>query len=117
MTRRFQCGFTLIELLVVIAIISILSGLMLAAIQNVRAASARAKCANNLKELGLALHNYHDAQRSFPAGCSFQNWTAPQPHLSWLSRLLPYIEQDPLWRDTLVAFQQDSFFLNPPHHA
>jgi prepilin-type N-terminal cleavage/methylation domain-containing protein len=95
----FRCkgkGFTLIELLVVIAIIAVLVGLLLPAVQSAREAARRAQCTNNLKQIGLALHNYLSSNNTFPPVVVLPRVTTTQPW-SGLTRLLPYVEQTAMY--------------------
>lgn len=110
--RSCYTGFTLIELVVVLAILAVLMGLILPAVQRARSAADRTMCSNNLHQLGLALHMYHDAHGVLPTGCSSHN---SYPFISWCSYLLPYVEQGPLWDREKAAFAIDRDFLSPAH--
>jgi prepilin-type N-terminal cleavage/methylation domain-containing protein len=105
-----RTGFTLVELLVVIAIIGILVALLLPAVQAAREAARRTQCQNNLKQMGLAMHNHHDTFKKFPSGGL--DWTQPRTLTSsnspanytaqawgWAYQILPFMEQQPLWRE------------------
>src|SRR5882724_8669883 len=106
---RKRVGFTLIELLVVIAIIAILIAMLVPAVQKVRESANRTTCVNNLKQLALGCHTYHDANKTLPRDGSMANLTdshgttgtgccgASAPHWSWIARILPYIERNDIY--------------------
>src|SRR5438270_417063 len=105
MSRAVHRGFTLIELLVVVAIIGVLVGMLLPAVQKVREAASRAQCANHLKQIGIACHNYHDTYGYFPPGGSELPGDSAAPAdrrdlWSWAYHVLPFVEHDNLWKQS-----------------
>ncbi len=107
--RTLRTAFTLVELLVVIAIIGILVALLLPAVQAAREAGRRSSCLNNLKQIAIGLHNYHDTMKKFPAGY-YQIPSGPPNESTWISHILPYIEQTSLYNGIVTW----DYFGSPP---
>ncbi len=103
----------------VIAIIGVLIGLLLPAVQRVRGAAAKTSCHNNLKQLALSLHGYHDATGAFPPGLSRSTDAGKYPFLGWPARVLPWVEQGAIWAEVVRAFVTDpnpnDFYGYQPH--
>lgn len=107
-------GFTLLELIVMIGILAVLMGLMLPAVQRVRDAAARTSCQNNLRQIGLGLHSYHDTHGVLPPGTRPNG--ADFPFMNWLTRILPFIEQEAIWKQAVGAYAANyDFKYDPPH--
>ncbi len=121
--KRSESGFTLVELLVVIAIIGILIGMLLPAVQSVREAARRTQCANKMRQIGLAVHNYELAHRQFPvnqvgSGKSDGNGGFKSGHFSWLVPLLPFVEQENLHSSLNLNINNgdgDGFMMSDSH--
>jgi prepilin-type processing-associated H-X9-DG protein/prepilin-type N-terminal cleavage/methylation domain-containing protein len=108
-------AYTLIELLVVIGIASLLTGLTLAGVQRIRESANAIQCKHNLHQLGLSLHHYHDTNGAFPPAVT--GMTSEHPFMSWLTRLLPFIEQPALWNSALEDYQRSRYFWLSPRHS
>jgi len=91
--------------------------LFLPAVQKVRETASRASCQNNLRQIGLALHQYHDALQSFPAGMRYGAGRDPYLLMSWLTATLPFLEQQNLWQITQAAYEQSQWPLKIPPHV
>jgi prepilin-type N-terminal cleavage/methylation domain-containing protein/prepilin-type processing-associated H-X9-DG protein len=118
MCRKPRPGFSLIELLVVIGILGVLLGLILPAVQNAREAAARVACLNSLKQIGLALQNFHSTHGRFPPlPVRRSSPSDPNQLLSWMALILPEMEQDSLYRSSVQACRLDPNTLHDPPHV
>ena len=112
---RQRPGFSFLELLVVVGIIAGLIGLTVG-VQRFRLRAARLQCEGHLRQIGLALEQYHDAHEMLPPGVSYRDNKDPHPFMSWNARLLPFLGHESLWRQTEQAYaRQRQFMVNPPH--
>lgn len=116
MRSRLRKAFTLLELLVVLAIFAVLMALLMSAIQNARLSAARLTCQNNLRQIALAAHHYAANHGTLPPGEVLDIPEEPHRGMSWLTHLLPYVEQDALWQKALADWaEQPGNAFTPPH--
>jgi prepilin-type N-terminal cleavage/methylation domain-containing protein/prepilin-type processing-associated H-X9-DG protein len=108
-------AFTLLELLVVVALIGLIVGLTLAAVQKVRSAATRVTCQDHLRQSALACAHYEMQVGRYPVGCSYEGDKSPTKYRTWMALLLPYLEQDALWRQSETAFRAHPDFRHPAH--
>lgn len=111
-----RAAWSLIELLVVLAILAVLFGIVVSAVQRVRQTAARAECSNKLKQISLAMHQYHGVHHSFPAGVDGHRH--PTQAMGWPTRCLPYLERTEIWQKSQLAYQIKPFPVLPlvtPH--
>src|SRR5262245_54090825 len=112
---KYRGGITLIETVIVIAIVAVLVGILIPAVQLVRDAAARGACQSRLRQIGIALHSYHAQHMRFPSGGRPWNDAVADPFLvpsmPWRCLILPYLEQDQLWSQTLAAWAMDSLVI------
>ncbi|MCS7016137.1 MAG: DUF1559 domain-containing protein [Gemmatales bacterium] len=113
MTKRR--AFSLLELLVVIGILSLLLALLLPAVQRVREAANRLRCSNNLRQIGLGLHHYHHDYEVLPPGTTSGKRGEVYPYMSWMARLLPYVEQMDAWRLAEQEYHEFRYPFRPQH--
>jgi prepilin-type processing-associated H-X9-DG protein len=115
-TKHRWSGFTLVEMLVVLSTISLLMGLILPAVQQVRDTSSRAKCQNNLRQIGVALHHYHAFRGCLPPAPT-QRTDTPEALLTWMVLILPELDQTAIWQQAVQACKEEPFWTNlrPPH--
>lgn len=117
MNRQCRRGFSLVELLIVVGVIGVLIGLILPAIQQAREAAARLSCSNNLKQIGLALHSFHDAHGQFPPlPTRTPPGSDPNAYLGWMALILPEMDQTNLYGVSVHACQLDPDTLHDPPH-
>lgn len=116
---RHPSAFTLIELLVVIAIIAILIALLVPAVQKVRDSAARTQCGNNLRQIAIGIHSYHDVRKSFPrSNPPDGSWNNNDRSWGWMSQILPYVEQEPLFKQIYTSGATYFRFVDrPTQHA